>query len=405
MIRVAQVVRPAEGGIRRHVSSLLANLDPSEFVCTLFAPQDLKLEPHPSLVRHVPTPIGAVTSPLRDLTSILRLRSQLRGNFDLVHCHGVRAALIGVTAARLAGVPAIFTAHNQVPRCGPALRAVLRVLCNSAVIVAVSNAVAGTIVALGIDKIRIVVVPNGVDVAEFGGPKLDLSARMEVLTELVRTANWCGNSNLAQILNGRMNGQSNEEFQVFAVGAVGRLSPEKGFDVLVDGFTEWIAHSSSTDAHVLRILIIVGAGRDAAALRQRAHSSQNIILSGSLPVITPLMKALDIVVVPSRKEGQGIVALEAMAASRPVVASNVGGLPESVVQGVTGLLVPPDDPPSLAAALDSLFESSELRERMGAAGRDRVEDCFTLNAMVQKISDLYRGTSKSPAVVRGERSR
>src|SRR6059036_62243 len=97
--------------------------------------------------------------------------------------------------------------------------------------------------------------------------------------------------------------------------------------------------------------------------------------------VAACLAAADIIALPSLQEGLGVAALEAMAASRPVVASRVGGLAEAVVQEETGLLVPPADPDALALALARLAREPGLRARLGAAGRARVLAHYTMARM------------------------
>lgn len=97
-----------------------------------------------------------------------------------------------------------------------------------------------------------------------------------------------------------------------------------------------------------------------------------------------------VVVVPSRREGYGIVAREAMAHGRPVVATRVGGLPDAVIEGETGLLVPPGDPGALRVALERLLADAPLRRRLGAAGRKRAAECFSPRASAQATLAVWR---------------
>jgi glycosyltransferase involved in cell wall biosynthesis len=101
------------------------------------------------------------------------------------------------------------------------------------------------------------------------------------------------------------------------------------------------------------------------------------------------MSDADIVVVPSLWEGFGLVTLEAMAARKPVVASRVSALPEIVVHGETGLLVPPGDPQAQAEALLQLLADRGLAEAMGARGRKRLEVEFTVEKMAQRHAEVY----------------
>jgi glycosyltransferase involved in cell wall biosynthesis len=105
--------------------------------------------------------------------------------------------------------------------------------------------------------------------------------------------------------------------------------------------------------------------------------------------ILPWLAALDVFVLSSDWEGMSNALLEAMAAGLPVVATAVGGTPEVVVDGVTGLLVPPHDPISLAEAIVRLLDAPDLRRQMGQAGRERVKKRFTVERMVEQTQTLY----------------
>ena len=105
-----------------------------------------------------------------------------------------------------------------------------------------------------------------------------------------------------------------------------------------------------------------------------------------IPAVTA---AFDVAVLPSYREAQGLTILEAMALSRPVVASNVGGIPEMVEDGVTGLLVPPHDAPALAAAIVRLLQDHQLADMVARAGHDLVHDRFCIQLMVNAVQELY----------------
>ena len=102
-----------------------------------------------------------------------------------------------------------------------------------------------------------------------------------------------------------------------------------------------------------------------------------------------MLGAMDLVVLPSIREGLPLSLLEAMAAGRPVAATRVGGMPEVIEDGVTGRLVPPADPAALAEAIAAILDSPRCAERMGAAGRARAQD-FSDAAMLDRLSAVYR---------------
>ena len=99
--------------------------------------------------------------------------------------------------------------------------------------------------------------------------------------------------------------------------------------------------------------------------------------------------ALDVAVLPSHREAQGLSILEAMALSRPVVASDVGGIPEMIEDGVTGLLVPHDNPEALASAIVRLLTDHAYADTLARAGHDLVHDRFCVELMVKAIEDIY----------------
>ena len=122
-------------------------------------------------------------------------------------------------------------------------------------------------------------------------------------------------------------------------------------------------------------VVIAGEGELHTALAQQIrhhHLEKHVILAGFRPDILSLHKAFDVFVMSSVTEGLGTSLLDAMACARPIVATNVGGIPEVVVDGETGFLVPPRDPEALAAAIARLVADRGLREKMGAAGLARV---------------------------------
>ncbi len=357
VIRVAQVVRPAEGGIRKHVSLLTAGLDREHFSPSIYAPADFTLDAAAQPIKQHIVAISAKTNISEDLRAINDLTKQLRGNADLVHAHGLRAALIGVLAAKRAGVPSLFTAHNLVPPTGRLQRVLLRIIGQSTRrILAVSQAVADSLITAGFPNEKICVVPNGISVAAFDLPD----------TTAVRSE-W------------------NIPAHAPLVVGLGRLSPEKGFDLLITAFADVLS------AFPTARLLIAGDGPERESLHTLAVKLDGAChFPGRVENPVSLLKTASIVAVPSRQEGQGIVALEAMAAHKPVVATNVGGLAETIAPDITGMLVPPEKPDELAKALILLLKDSRRCHEMGIQGRLRVEQHYTLERMIYNIETIYK---------------
>ena len=173
------------------------------------------------------------------------------------------------------------------------------------------------------------------------------------------------------------------------VGAVARLSPEKGLDVLVRALP-LVPHAQA---------VIVGAGREQASLEALGRElgvGDRVTFTGWVDDPQAWFGSFDVFALPSRIEGFPLTVLEAMLAGRAVVATDVGGVTESVVDGETGIVVPPEDPEALAAGLRELLEDLERRSQLGRNGRDRVLACFTAPVMAASYEDLYERALERP---------
>jgi glycosyltransferase involved in cell wall biosynthesis len=170
------------------------------------------------------------------------------------------------------------------------------------------------------------------------------------------------------------------------VGVVARLEPEKGHPTLLEAWPAVL--QAVPDAY----LLIVGEGSRRDALEAQARElriAHRVVFTGRRDDVPAVTAALDVAVLPSYREAQGMVILEAMALSRPVVASNVGGIPEMIHDGVTGLLVPPHDAEALSAAIVRLLTNHPLADTLGRAGHDMVHDRFCIELMVDAIESIY----------------
>jgi glycosyltransferase involved in cell wall biosynthesis len=168
----------------------------------------------------------------------------------------------------------------------------------------------------------------------------------------------------------------------FVVGSIGRLDRQKGLDVLVD------ALASIPDAFAL----LVGDGPERKDLLERAAAAglaDRLEITGWRENARDFLTALDVFVLPSRFEGFPQAVVEAMLAERPVVASDVGSVSESVIDSGTGFLVPPDDATALAEAVRRLRDDPELGRELGRRGRARALEEFSLTRMARAYEALY----------------
>jgi glycosyltransferase involved in cell wall biosynthesis len=170
------------------------------------------------------------------------------------------------------------------------------------------------------------------------------------------------------------------------VGVVARLEPEKGHPTLLEAWPQVLR--AVPDVY----LLIVGEGSRREALEAQARElrvAHRVVFTGRRDDVPAVTAALDVAVLSSYREAQGLSILEAMALSRPVVASDVGGIPEMITDGVTGLLVPPRDPDALASAITRLLRDHPYADTMGRAGHDMVHDRFCIELMVGAVQEIY----------------
>jgi glycosyltransferase involved in cell wall biosynthesis len=166
----------------------------------------------------------------------------------------------------------------------------------------------------------------------------------------------------------------------------GRLHRQKGYDLLIQALP--MVQKSFSGVK----LLILGEGEEEKSLKKLAHSleiSEKVLFLGLRSDVDRLLQCSEIFVLPSRWEGFPNVLLEAMAAGKPVVATAVGGVRELVVDEVTGILVPPQDETALADAITLLLSDKKRALAMGAAGRERVLQRFSMDAMLSKTEALY----------------
>jgi glycosyltransferase involved in cell wall biosynthesis len=169
------------------------------------------------------------------------------------------------------------------------------------------------------------------------------------------------------------------------IGCVATLVPHKGHRYLLEAFKK------IENAY----LLLIGNGPIKTDLDRVVFElgiSNRVIFTGSQIDVTPYMQVMDIVVLPSSEvEGLGISLIEAMALAKPVVATNIGGIPEVVDDGYTGLLVKPKDSDALTKAINTLLNAPDLAQKMGINGRKKYQELFTLKYMIKRMEEMYEG--------------
>ena len=169
-------------------------------------------------------------------------------------------------------------------------------------------------------------------------------------------------------------------------GAVGALVGHKGHRYLIEAAAQVVREVP--DAR----FVILGEGDLRASLEKQIaelHLEKHVILGGFRPDVLSLLKGFDIFLMPSVTEGLGTSLLDAMACAKPIIASRVGGIPEVVVDGKTGILVPPKDPDRLAQAIVRMMQDRALAASMADAGYARVTERFTVERMVEETLAVY----------------
>jgi glycosyltransferase involved in cell wall biosynthesis len=292
-----------------------------------------------------------------DVLAILRLSRLLRAEAcDLVHLHTGRSAWLGALAARWAKVPCVVTRRQDKRLAGsPKRRLLYRRLATASV--GISPGVTEQLLAAGAPTGRVSTIWSAVD-----------PARLQPMEA-------------AGAVRARLGLGPND----LLVVSTARLVRRKGLDVLFEALTRLRTQRSVTVA-------LAGDGPERAALEERAQAvssppARRALMLGSVADVGSLLAAADLFVLPSRAEGLGVAALEAMALGRAVVATDVGGLGQAVADA--GVLVPPDDATALADAIDRLADDSVAAARLGERAARRASEVFGFDVQVERYLALY----------------
>jgi glycosyltransferase involved in cell wall biosynthesis len=366
--RVALVLASSTGGVGRHVGSLADGLIRLGVEVTVCGPADTDRQFGFTAAgaRFVAVEIPPSPQP-RDAAAVHALRRALRAAPpDLVHAHGLRAGLVAALA-RPTGCPLVVTWHNQVLAQGMRGR--------------VYRQLEGY-------------VARAADVTL--GASADLVSRAAALGARDARLGAVAAPDLAPAT--RTPGEMREELGVAPdrplVLSVGRLHPQKGYDVLVAAAARWRARQPAP------AVVIAGSGPAYMSLAgQISHQRAPVILAGHRTDVPDLLAAADIAVVTSVWEARQLFAQEAMRAGTPLVATSVGGLPELV--GDAALLVAPGDVDALDAGVRLLLDDPRLRAEYGRRGAERAATWPTeadtlaqIRAVYDEVADSVDGASQ-----------
>ena len=299
---------------------------------------------------------------LFDITWLRRFLAMIRKEqVHLIHAHEFDAIVHGTLAAAIARIPIVATIHGKNYYWEKATRRMAyRFVSRYARMVTVSKDLKEFVTEhTGIPGERIQMIYNGIDAFPDIGAQEQARARYEI-----------GLGDDDQI-----------------VGAVGSLYPVKGHRYLIAAIPSVIRACPTTK------FVLIGRGDQEVALKEQVKKlglEKYVYFLGLRPDIGRLLSIMDIFVLPSLSEGLSVATLEAMASAKPVVATRVGGNPELVIEGETGMLVPSEDSEALAQSITTFLLDKERARIFGKKGRARVERRFHINMMIEEYERLYR---------------
>jgi glycosyltransferase involved in cell wall biosynthesis len=302
--------------------------------------------PHMSAVMRGPAFYGA----------IFKAAMALRGKgVDIIHCHGARDHLFGLAVAKLASVPYVVrTKHNHTLPKGRGSRWVFKVTDR---VIAISEFVRQGLVSAGIDPAQIETIVDGVDIDHFQPMQRD--------PDFARTFGI--------------------EPGDLVFGSVCSLHERKGIEEILGAFK---LLQDASFANRLKCLLVGKRWEQWAELARSLGVEDRVIFPGFRRDVREMVSLLDVYALPSRREAGGTSVLEAMAMERPVVASRVGGLAESITLD-TGVLIEAQNSEALATAARDLLADPERGARLGRAARERVVALYSTRTLVDDTVALY----------------
>jgi len=312
-------------------------------------------------------------SPIRDAVAAVRLARLIRRlRPDILHTHTAKAGAVGRVAAILAAgrrpPVVVHTFHGHVLRGYFGTAGTLLFRAIETALARVTDALVAVSPQVRDELVRLRVAPAGRFVVVRLGIELEPRVHCDEDPATIRSRIGVAPDR-------------------FVVGWFGRMTAVKRTDDLLD------ALAALRERGVDALLLLVGDGDDRERLERLAHGrglAKSVLFLGYQEDVARWYAACDAIVLTSANEGTPVTLIEALAASRPVVATRVGGVEDVIDDGVTGLLVRPADTHAIAERLAMLAADPDLRRRMGEAGRARVLERYAVKRLVDDVDQLYR---------------
>lgn len=350
------------GGAEKDLLSYLDLLDRTEFCPHVVCPDTGTLKSEVEKF-HVPV-VSSPLPPWRKLRhkiqhpwAVWKLANIFRQwNIDIVHVNDYWWAPLAYLAAKKCHIPVVVHIRQQIEP----VRIKQYWLDKPDRLLAVSKDIESVLHAMAVEPSRVQVAYSGIDVNHFCDTEKRDTFRQQ----------YCGEGHQP------------------IIGTVANLFPRKGYEYLIEALV------TVKEVYPNICYVIVGEGptsyqEQLVRLVKEKKLESNVMFAGFQKNVFEFLNAFDVFVLPSLMEGFGIALLEAMAMSKPIVACEVGGIPEVIKDGVTGILVPPKDSKSLANALLKILKDDQTKIRLGLSAREIVETQFTREAAMKRIQHFY----------------
>ena len=366
-IKILHLITSLEvGGAQRGLLLGLPRFDPETYehvICSLMDRMQMKNEFLKTGIKVRSLGLNKKT----DLSAPLRLHSLIRElRPDILHTYLLHSNIIGRIVGRLLNVPVIIGSERTIGQVRSLGRLATKLTNPLTDIVEVNSHTGAKAIKkdLGVPENKIAIIPSGLDIDEYSTN----SKRFQIRSSL---------------------GLSNKQHLVLYIG---RLRHVKGVDQGIKGFERVL------QKHPTAHLALAGEGEQFPSLQSLVADlgiCANVTFLGVRNDLPHILSASDSVLLPSRNEGLPRAAIEAMAAGKPVIATKVGGTPEAIIDGVTGILVPPNDINQIGNAVSNLIENVELQNRLGSAGRKRATQHYSIEKYISRLDCLYRRLSEA----------